>query len=233
MSTVATDGAENRRHLIAYVLPFVLFMAITAVEGRPELQAHYPIVYTAKVVLVALGLAWSWKRWPRFETRGLTLGILLGAVGLPVWIALSKIELANVLPEAFAGYLSSSRTGFDPAGFSCETCKYSFVAVRLVGLAVVVPLMEELFWRGFLIRFLIAEPFQKVPMGTYTPMSFAVVTLLFVAAHPEILAALVWGAAINLLLYRTKNLWACVAMHATTNALLGAYILSTGAWHLW
>lgn len=233
MNEHATDGAENRRHLIAYVLPFALFMVMTTIEGRPELQPHYPIVYTAKIVLVSLAIAWSWKRWPAFQKRGLVLGLLLGAVGLPVWIALSKIDLAAMLPEAIGGYLTSSRAGFDPNSLSQDAGRYSFIAIRLFGLALVVPLMEELFWRGFLIRFLVAEPFQKVPLGTYTPMSFAVVTLLFVAAHPEILAALVWGAAINLLFYRTKNLWACVAMHMTTNALLGAYILWTGSWHLW
>ena len=82
MNTEPTDGAENRRYLIAYVLPFAIFMAMTAVEGRPELQQHYPIVYTAKIVLVSLALAWGWKRWPAFENRGLLLGVLFGAVGL-------------------------------------------------------------------------------------------------------------------------------------------------------
>jgi len=233
MSEAATDGVENRRYLTAYVLPFAIFMVMTAIEGRAELQQHYPVVYTAKIVLISLAIAFGWKRWPAFEKRGLLFGLLLGAVGLPVWVALSRIDLAAMLPEAIGGYLSSSRTGFDPKNVSCEPCRYSFIAIRLFGLALVVPLMEELFWRGFLIRFLVSEPFQRVPMGTYTPMSFAVVTLLFVAAHPEILAALVWGAAINLLFYRSKNLWACVVMHMTTNALLGVYILWTGSWGLW
>jgi len=233
MNEHATDGTENRRHLIAYILPFAIFMVMTVIEGRPELQPHYPIVYTAKIVLVSLALTWGWKRWPRFEQRGLLLGLLFGGLGLAAWIALSRIDLAAMLPEAIGSYLSTSRTGFDPNSVSCEPCRYSFIAIRLLGLAIMVPLMEELFWRGFLIRFLVAEPFQKVPLGTYTLMSFTVVTLLFVAAHPEILAALVWGAAINLLFYQTKNLWACVAMHMTTNALLGAYILWSGAWNLW
>ena len=60
------------------------------------------------------------------------------------------------------------------------------------------------------------------------------ITVAFAAAHPEILAALVWGAAVSALLYRTKNLWACIAAHAVTNALLGLYILVDGAaWRLW
>ena len=224
---------ENRRYLFAYVAPFAIFTLMTWVEGRAELQPHYPFVYAAKIALVCVALFLGRKQWPGFSSRGVSLGLLLGAVGLPVWILLAKVDLLAVLPDSVRGWLGGARTGYDPSQFADATGRTAFIALRLFGLAVVVPLMEELFWRGFLMRFLIAEPFTSVPIGTYTRSSFIIVTLAFVAAHPEILAALVWGAAINLLLYRTKNLWACVAMHATTNALLGAYILATGSWHLW
>ena len=103
----------------------------------------------------------------------------------------------------------------------------------MLGLAVVVPLMEEVFWRGFLIRYLVNDDFESVPQGTYTPLSFWVVVLLFTLAHPELLAAAIWCAGINLVLYRTKNLWACIVAHAVTNLLLGVYILASGAWVLW
>ena len=225
--------SENRKQLFAFVAPFAIFMAMTAVEGRPEVQAHYPFAYAAKIAAVCVMLYLGRKEWPTFERRGLLLGVLLGAVGLPVWVLLSKIDLLALLPDAVRGWIGGTRTGYDPYQIADATGRTAFIALRFFGLAVVVPLMEELFWRGFLLRFLIAEPFTKAPIGTYTRSSFIIVTLAFVAVHPEILAALVWGAAINLLLYRTKNLWACVAMHATTNALLGAYILATESWHLW
>jgi uncharacterized protein len=228
-----TETAERASPWMAYVWPFAVFMLLTTMETSPEVQPHYWYMYPAKIALVCFALYMGRKSWPTFESRGLVLGVVLGAIGLPVWILLAKIDLLAMLPEAVRGWLGSSRAGVDPSQIVDPTGRTAFIAIRLFGLALVVPLMEELFWRGFLIRFLVAEPFQKVPMGTYTPMSFAVVTLLFVAAHPEILAALVWGAAINLLFYRTKNLWACVAMHMTTNTLLGVYILWTGSWQLW
>jgi CAAX prenyl protease-like protein len=80
---------------------------------------------------------------------------------------------------------------------------------------------------------LIDERFSRVPMGTFTFFSFAVVTLLFAVVHPEILAAIVWGAGINGLLYQTRNLWACVVGHGVTNFLLGVYVLQSGHWELW
>ncbi len=93
--------------------------------------------------------------------------------------------------------------------------------------------MEEIFWRGFLARYLIKEQFTTVPQGVFTPASFAIVTALFVAVHPELLAATAWGVLINLLYRQTANVWACVVMHGVTNALLGAWILKTGDWRLW
>jgi uncharacterized protein len=232
MNEHATDGAEYRRHLIAYILPFAIFMVMTALEGQAKTKDLYAFIYTAKIAAVCVGLFLGRRNWPSFNKMGLGLGVVGGAIGIVAWIALAKIDVLTILPESVRGWIGGSRTGFDPAELK-QPLREGFIAIRFFGLALVVPLMEELFWRGFLIRFLVAEPFQKVPMGTYTPMSFAVVTLLFVAAHPEMLAALVWGAAINLLFYQTKNLWACVAMHMMTNALLGIYILWTSSWGLW
>lgn len=105
--------------------------------------------------------------------------------------------------------------------------------MRFFGLALVVPLIEEVFWRGFLLRWLIDEDFEQVPIGAYTFGSFAAVTLLFALVHPEILAAIAWGALANGVLYLTKNLWATIAMHMTTNLLLGLYVLQTREWFLW
>ena len=103
----------------------------------------------------------------------------------------------------------------------------------MTGIALLVPLMEEVFWRGFLARFMISDDFQNVAPGVFTGASFAVVSLAFMSVHTEILAALVWGVLINLLYWKTANLWACIVMHAVTNALLGGYILYTESWQLW
>jgi CAAX prenyl protease-like protein len=130
--------------------------------------------------------------------------------------------------------LQVSRVGYDP--FSSDgsaVARGTFIAVRLTEMVLIVPVMEELFWRGFLARYLIDDDFENVPQGVFTRYSFVLVTLAFASVHPEILAAITWGAMINLLYQRTANLWACVVMHAITNGLLGAYILATGNWHLW
>ena len=94
------------------------------------------------------------------------------------------------------------------------------LAIRLVRLIIVVPLVEEVFWRGFLLRWFVADDFQNVPMGARSIPAFAFVTIGFMMEHgrPDWPAALVAGALFNFVAYRTRNLSSCVLAHAITNA---------------
>jgi CAAX prenyl protease-like protein len=103
----------------------------------------------------------------------------------------------------------------------------------MLGLVVLVPLAEELFWRGFLWRWIQNPNWTEVPLGQWHWPSFVGVTLFFTAVHPEWLAAAVYGALIGLLWCWKRDLWQCVVAHATSNLVLGIYILTTSSWHLW
>jgi CAAX prenyl protease-like protein len=220
------------RALLAYVLPFGLFIVGTALEGLEILQPWLPITYTLKIALVFLALLWGRQAYPPWNGQGVILGLLLGLIGGIVWIALCTWNLERLIIPYLPEWLQPGpRTGGNP--FEAPYLGSSFVVIRLLGLIVIVPWMEELFWRGFLNRFLIHEDWQKVPWGRFTPASFTIVTLLFVAVHPEWTAAIVWGVGINLLLWWTKNLWVCMAAHAGSNAVLGYYILAYQQWQLW
>lgn len=221
--------------LLAYVLPFATFMVLGSLETWEALADYYPWVYTIKISLV-LAAWWFFRRqYPPMAAGGLGLAVLVGIVGVVVWIGLCSLDLESKLFGFLPAWLlGGERAAYNPfEAISHPAGRWAFLAVRMTGLAVVVPLMEEVFWRGFLIRYLVSEDFESVPTGRYTPLSFGVVTILFAVAHPEFIAALVWCAGVNLLLYRTKNLWACIVAHATTNFLLGVYILVTKAWSLW
>lgn len=221
--------------MAAYVVPFALFMALTLLESSGWVGVRYEVVYTIKVALVAAAL-WRFRReYPPFSTRGFVIAIVAGVIGCGVWIGLARLQPAIPgLQQAIDLMQQGGRASYDPfSGEGLTAGRMAFVAVRLIGLIAVVPIMEEVFWRGFLIRYLVAEDFRSVPQGVCTRWGFAIVTLAFAAAHPEILAAIAWGAVINVLYMRTANLWACVAMHACTNALLGGYILATKSWNLW
>lgn len=219
---------------IPWVGPFALYMLLTTLEPSLSRYMAYQTLYAVKLIAVAGLIVRFWPRYRPVSFEGIRLATIAGTVGFAVWIVLVK---AQAMIPGFNGMIESllgKRTGFNPFPNELHSlAEMAFVGIRLLGLIVIVPIMEEVFWRGFLARFLIADDFRKVPVGRFSTFSFCFVTLAFVSVHPEILAALCWGAMINALCFRTGNLWACVGMHATTNAWLGAYILVTGNWSLW
>jgi hypothetical protein len=229
------ESSESRYSIIAYIAPFVVFMAFTMVESRGWFGVGYEVVYTTKIAFVAAALWVFGRRYPPFSTAGFSLAAIAGSAGFVIWIAFDWLQraLPGVQP-LIESIMPGGRAGYDPfSGDAAAAARVAFVGVRLIGLAVIVPIMEEIFWRGFLARYLIADDFRNVPQGRFTPTSFLIVTVAFASVHPEVLAALAWGAMVNWLYRRTANLWACVVMHAVTNALLGAYILATDNWRLW
>ncbi len=110
---------------------------------------------------------------------------------------------------------------------------YSFIVIRMIGLAILVPLIEEVFWRGFLARWMIDEDWETIPLGTFNWNVFFYVTALFTLAHPEWFAAAVYAVLINTLFFWKKDLWPCIVAHAVSNFLLGVYVLTTRSWSLW
>jgi CAAX prenyl protease-like protein len=110
---------------------------------------------------------------------------------------------------------------------------YAFLAIRFFGLVAVVPLMEEFFLRGFLMRYFIDYDWWKVPFATVTPIALITGTAVPMLMHPqELLAAFVWFSMVTWLMVRTKNIWDCVVAHAVTNLLMGLWVLYSGDWWL-
>jgi hypothetical protein len=108
------------------------------------------------------------------------------------------------------------------------------VAIRLAGAVLVVPFMEELFWRDFLWRSILApNDFKLARIGEWDWKAFLIVTLLFASVHIQWMTAIVWGVMIAMLLVRTRSLGACIIAHGVTNLLLGLYVLYTGDWYFW
>ena len=110
---------------------------------------------------------------------------------------------------------------------------WTLVAVRIAGAALVVPVMEELFWRSFLLRWLHDRQFLKVYPNQVGFAALAISSVLFGVEHNQWFAGVVAGLGYGLLYMRTGNLWAPILAHAVTNGLLGAWIVGTGAWTYW
>lgn len=229
-----------------FILPFAVFMLAGSLEPTPEKPfemlglsidyASYPIVYSLKIALVIAAIALVWPGYRQFGFRVSPLAPAVGVVGVVAWIALCKLQLEKTLLEPIGlGWIVDlgERAGFNPLAHWPDQplLAYGFLAVRFVGLVLVVSLIEEFFIRGFVMRFVVEADWPKVPFGTLTPASIAAGTLVPVLMHPgEIVAAAVWFSMITWLMGRTRNIWDCVAAHAVTNLLLGVYVVATGQW---
>lgn len=241
----ATECQVIQRHLVGnrvdwlmetirYVLPFLLYVLPAFFESADSQSPVYMSVCTLKGILAFAAIVIFRRSYPDFSAKGFVLAAVAGVVGFAVWIGLDQVQSAIPFLDDSIRYLQGERAGFNPlVDGSPSRLQLAFVGVRLIELIVVVPLVEEVFWRGYLSRYLISDEFAQVPQGTFTRSSFLIVALMFTSVHPEMLSAFVWGCMINMLYMRTMNLWSCVLMHSVTNGLLGAYILCTERWELW
>ncbi len=218
----------------SYVVPFALYLL--GVSAAAWLPGMYPVAYAAVVVLVGAATAML-LRGRRIIVPHWHVGaaVAVGIVGIVLWIGLSELRLEDRIATLLPGWLRPHpRVAYDPfQQLRQPWAVWAFIAVRLTGLVILVPLVEEIFWRGFLLRWLTAAEWEKVPLGRFSGMSFLLVTLLFTLAHPEWLAAAVYCALLNAFIYWKQDLWSCVVAHGVSNLLLGLYVLTTAHWWLW
>ena len=228
--------ALDSRALWAYVLPFAVFMGGLALislvqsfapaENAPLWLAEPKYwVFPLQTILCGALLVWFWKAYEWGAKWHVITAVLTGLVVLALWIS----------PQWLLG--AEQRTdGFNPGLFAGSAALYwGTLILRFIRLVVIVPLLEEIFWRGFLLRYLIKEDFTKVSFGTFSWFSFGVVAVMFGLAHfgPDFIPALLTGAIYNLLAVKTRSLACCVLAHAVTNLGLGLYIMQTGQWGFW
>ena len=110
---------------------------------------------------------------------------------------------------------------------------WPLVAVRWVGATLLVPVMEELFWRSFLLRWVANPVFEAVDPRRAGLRALVIATFLFMLAHVQWLAAIVAGLAYAWLYMRRGHLWSAVVAHAVTNGALGVWVVATGNWQFW
>jgi uncharacterized protein len=238
----------QRHHWVTFLLPFVVFMLAGSLEPTPEKlggasiglaipYTYYPWVYAGKIVLTLAAIAAVWPGYRQFSPRPTPLAIIVGAVGGVLWVGLCLLPFLN---RFGLGWLigAGSRSAFNPfrelAGHPFWA--WTFLAVRFLGLVAVVPLIEEFFLRGFVMRLVVDRDWWDVPFGKANRLAIVLGTALPMLMHPgELLAAAVWFSMITWLMLRTRNIWDCVAAHAITNLILGIYVVyqnTPEAWRL-
>lgn len=218
--------------MVAFVAPMAVFLGLLALNSLAKSvgdgfwfrSAEYWIFPLQTIVCGAL--LWRFRRaYELGRPRRIGVACVVGVVVFAVWIA-PQIVL----------HFPARTIGFDPTVFASQPALYYLtLGFRFARLVIVVPLMEEIFWRGFLLRYFIDERFDRVPIGTFSALSFAAVTVGFMLVHnvADWPAALICGALYNGVAYWTRSLASCVVAHALTNLLLGLWIMQSRQWGLW
>lgn len=215
---------------LARVVPFAIYIAFLVLNSvLPDGVLDTRWLYPLRVGLVAIALVYFWRHYEELRGKagmagGLwALSVIVGLVVFVLWVNLSSDWMLLSEPEP--------GQGFDPRDDGRVNL---FLAVsRVAGAALVVPLMEELFWRSFAMRWIDNPKFRDVLPTAVTVKALVLSSVVFGLEHNEWFAGILAGLAYGWLYRATGNLWAPVVSHGVTNGLLGMYVLYTGFWHFW
>lgn len=216
----ALDGSP----LIARVVPFVIFVSLTAMQGKFGLS--YYGVYCAKTFV---GAFLVWLMWP--FVKEMRWAISWEAVAIGIFVAVFWVGLDPYCPKWF-----KLDHVFDPhvdlkAGSSWALV---YIVIRIVGSSTVVPCMEEVFFRSFLYRYVIKPDFISVALNHFDLRSFLVTSILFGVEHGnQWIAGILCGFCYQWLVLRKNRLGDAMTAHAISNLLLGGYVAWKGQWQFW
>jgi len=216
-----------RRHpAVPWILPFLIFIGLLAIQQAVAIPAWLRFTVSMAAILVV----------SRVPLRGgpskPLLSILLGIGVFVIWVAPDVIA-----PNWHHFILFDNSIMGHPAGNTPPASKSDpvFLLFRIAISVIAVPILEELFWRGWLMRWIIdSRDFERVPLGTFQPAAFWLVAILFASEHGSFWdVGLAAGIVYNWWMIRTRNVWDCIIAHAVTNGVLAAYVIGAGQWQYW
>ncbi len=256
MATLASLQNDRTK---AHVVPLAVFMLLLAPfqltgwlewkhpdaawwQQYPE-QWQYPLQS-----LITIGLLLFFRKNYELKwSRHVFFGALMGAVGIGIWILPTQLHTWMGLEGDQEGILKwlgvmPREQGFNPQDLADKfggdaRAYWASLIMRFFRAVVVVALVEEIFWRGFLMRFLLDmdHDYWKVPFGKPAWISYGVVTVAFMLVHQPVdyAAEFIYGSLTYWVAVRTKSLLACVVMHGVANLLMGWYAIAFGKFGLW
>ena len=201
-------------------MPFALLFVF--IYLGPLFKISKGIIYPAQTIAIGACL---------YYFRKVYLDEIRLQIDVPAILAGIFVFVIWVMSEGYYPAIGSSE--FNPYEYGKGSMVWMLMGFRLIGAVLVIPLMEELFWRSFAIRFLISDKFKEVPLGQFTWPSFIIVSIAFGFEHHRWLPGIVAGMVYAGTLYRTRNLFSPILSHGVTNLLLGIYVIMTQKWTFW
>lgn len=225
--------------IVPLVVFFLLGMVIDTAPTRDgetiDANAYLFLVAARVLLMTAAVVVFGTEILRQFPLRVDGRAIGVGVIGAAAWIGICSLEMEQTLLAAFG--LSDwmpSRDSVNPFAVYAGSALAGFMALRFALLVICIPVAEELFLRGFLMRAVEVEDWPELPLTKIATTGWVMGTVYGIATHPgELIAALVWFSMITWLMVRTGKFWNCVLAHAVTNLVLGLYVCWFAKWHLW
>ena len=208
---------------VRYSAPFIVFLLMTQLQSAAS-GADLFWLYGLKIGITSIVIIFCFSDYTsELQGKADPAAVICGIAALAIWIAFG----AAISPDF--------TVSFDPLLLNPGIERSLGVAVRIIGAALIVPFVEEVFWRGFLMRYLIADKFQSVTVGAYTAKSFFLTLLCFMLVHRPfewpgaIAVGLIYGGYV----VKTGNLRGVIVAHGVTNLGLAIFVLMTGQYWWW
>lgn len=224
--------ASLSRDAAIRIAPFALFIALLIVRSTAPADGAWGFdaqwLYGVSVAAAGAVLALFWREYGELTRQTLPdarqglLAIAAGLIVFVLWVNLDAPWMAIGVPSA----------PFEPLT-AAGAIGWLHVTIRFIGAALLVPLMEELFWRSFLMRWIERPVFQGLDPRRVGVRAIVLSTFVFTLAHTLWLAAAIAGLVYALLYVKTGKLWVAVIAHAVTNGALGVWVITTASWRFW
>jgi len=233
---------------LARVVPFAIFCVLTFLQDRFGEVARYWF-YFAKTLVGAAMLPALFRHLVEMKWRFSWEALLGGVVVFTFWVGLDGYYpsfeaiyghyLCPWLQQlGLTGFCPTAPVGPDPwnpnqfFGTGSALANF-FIITRVLGSTLVVPPLEEMFYRSFVYRYLDRRDFLAVPLARFLPGSFVITSAFFGMAHHQWLAGILCGFTYQAIVIWKGRLGDAMTAHAITNLLLGIWIVWRGAWHFW
>ncbi len=238
-----------RRHVMPFAVWMILLFAVQVFNLATDPDNEHALnlisfawayAWRAGLGVIALAIWRPWRHYAAPVRRNILPAIAVGGAVFVLWIGPETGLMQRLAPGLSTLYqkwlvlpFGELREPLTIQPYAPATCGWPLTLVRLGGSALVIAVIEEFFWRGFLYRWIQNLDFLDIDPAKVHWLAFLGVSAAFAALHIEVAAAFITGLAYGWLYIRTRDIWAPTIAHITTNLLLGVYVLATGHHHFW
>jgi CAAX prenyl protease-like protein len=230
------EPAGIRAPVWAHVLPFVAWLFVMQMLGDP---AGWKYAVRTVLCLGFFIYLRPWRWYGRIRFKNLPLAVGIGVLVFFVWIFF-ETDFMSQWPAVQDAYL---KYGTQPPwkmpevdldrSYAPEVCGWHFTAIRILGSAFVIGIIEEFFWRGFVYRWALAQNWLTLDLGKFDMKIFLLVALFFGLEHHRWFVGILAGVAYGWMLIKTRDIWSVAIAHALTNLILGIYVVWAGKYVFW